>query len=99
MRIKALFFLLLLLELCFGAAPFARSTLPYRPRAARAFLEFRQNPNPQTESAWRYESSMLRRDGLIADGIIFGLLAANTICLIVVGRKAFRRANSSVQQL
>jgi hypothetical protein len=80
MRLKALFFLLLLLELCFGAAPFV-SSLPYRHRAARAWLEFQQNPNPETERAWLSERSIVKREGLVFDAIIFVLLAQTPFVL------------------
>jgi hypothetical protein len=58
-----------------------------RQSAARAFVEWRNNPTPENKSAWEREAALSRREGLFIDISVWTLLVANTFGLIVLIRK------------
>ena len=58
-----------------------------RKSAARAFVEWRNNPTLENKSTWEREAALLRRERYVTEISIFALLAANTIGLIVLIRK------------
>lgn len=58
-----------------------------RQSAARALVEWQNNPTPENKSVWDREAALLRRERHIADISVFTLLAANTVGLIVLIRK------------
>jgi len=58
-----------------------------RQSAARAFVEWRNNPTPENKSAWDREAVFSRREGYIIDISVCTLFVANTVGMIVLVRK------------
>ena len=58
-----------------------------RKSAARALVEWRNNPTPENKSTWEREAALSRRERTVTGFFIFALLAANTVGLIVLIRK------------
>jgi hypothetical protein len=94
---RVLFGILILVEMLLIAAPFIASGID-RPETARAWNEWRQNPNPETEAAWKAESALLWRMNMVADLVLIALLGVNSVALFKVGRRVFRRTRLSRQQ-
>ena len=74
------------LECCFLFAAFTPSHID-RFSAARAFVEWRQNPSPGTEAAWNVERARLRRDETIFDFVIWTMIVATGAGIYHVARK------------
>jgi hypothetical protein len=87
---RFLFWALILLEICLVAAPFLSRGID-SPKAARAWLAWRQNPTPEATRAWETERLRLKRGNLLADFILLGMLTLNTTAIVIVRRRAFRR--------
>lgn len=90
---RILFAVLIFAEICFIAGPFISRGIN-RPEAARAWHEWRQNPTPETEQAWKTENARLSRMNAMADSVLIALLAINSVSLFTVGRKVLRKNES-----
>lgn len=88
---RILFTILVFTEICFITGPFISSGIN-RPEAARAWHEWRQNPNRETEQAWKAESARLSRMNMLADSVLVTFLIINSFYLFKVGRKAFHKS-------
>ena len=87
---RLLFGILIIAEICLLAAPVVRFGVD-SPDASRAWFEWRQNPNPETEQAWKAERARLRRENIAVDSALVGLLVANSLGLVSVGRSLRRK--------
>jgi hypothetical protein len=88
---RIIFAVLLLTEICFVAGPFISRGIN-RPEAARAWHEWRNNPNSATEQAWKSERARLSRMNAMVDSVLVVLLIVNSVGLFIVGRKALRES-------
>lgn len=83
---KALLVVLVLSELILLVLSFSPVFI-HRRSAAEALVEWRNNPKPESETMWRQESAALRRDRLIVEMSIYGLLVLNTTALILLAKR------------
>lgn len=86
---RVLFVVLLLAEACLLCAPLMSSGLN-RPKTARAWHEWHQNPTPETEQAWKIERARRSRMEVAAGSVLAVILAINSTGLYLVGRRLFR---------
>ena len=90
-KMKLLLWLLILLE-CFLL--FAVFT-PWHIRSsshARAFVNQRQNPTPETERVWQEENRKYKRQTAITNGVLLAMILSNAGAIIWTAKKIKKSA-------
>jgi hypothetical protein len=65
-----------------------------RQSAARALVEWRNNPTLENEAAWSRESAAMRREHLFVEAGIYGLLVLNTVGLVLLVQRIRRQSKN-----
>jgi hypothetical protein len=90
---KTLLVILVLSELFLLVLAFSPIFIDRR-SAAQALVEWRNNPIPENEAAWFQESAAMRREHLITETGIYGLLALNTAAVILLVKRVRRESKN-----